>query len=192
MIVKISQWYYSTITSIYLVVEIGGLLMIILIILKELCVPTKATLAQLNSLLLTCPVTQFASLHQVNIIISTIIVHYPLCHLHHHSQYYHHSLYTPQKRAEKLMSEKKFSLAKVDYQCAIDTKGKKKSFLVQKHMIWGRKRGIPLYNIVSIIQREPSTNSWLWVLLCWWSLLLCVLKALLVLEISHASCFLYV
>ena len=104
----------------------------------------------------------------------------------------YHSLYTPQKRAEKLMSEKKFSLAKVDYQCAIDTKGKKKSFLVQKHMIWGRKRGIPLYNIVSIIQREPSTNSWLWVLLCWWSLLLCVLKALLVLEISHASCFLYV
>ena len=115
-----------------------------------------------------------------------------LCHLHHYSQYHHHSLYTPQKRAEKLMSEKKFSLAKVDYQCAIDTKGKKKSFLVQKHMIWGRKRGIPLYNIVSIIQREPSPNSWLWVLLCWWSLLLCILKALMVLEISHASCFLYV
>ena len=118
-----------------MVVEIGGDLMIILTILKELCVPTNATLAQLNSLLLACPISQLASLHQVNISISTIIVHYHLCHLHHYSQYHHHSLYTPQKRAEKLMSEKKFSLAKVDYQCAIDTKGKKKSFLVQKHMI---------------------------------------------------------
>ena len=109
--------------------------MIILTILKELSVPTNATLAQLNSLLLTCPVSQLASLHQVNISISIIIVLYHLCHPHHHSQYHHHRLYTPQKRAEKLMSEKKFSLAKVDYQCAIDTKGKKKSFLVKKHMI---------------------------------------------------------
>ena len=59
-----------------MVVEIGGDLMIILTILKELCVPTNATLAQLNSLLLACPVSQLASLHQVNISISTIIVHF--------------------------------------------------------------------------------------------------------------------
>ena len=69
-------------------------------------VPANASLTQINSLLLDCPVSQITSLHQVIIIIVITI-----------------TVIIWQRRAEKLMSEKRFSEAKVDYQCAIDDKG---------------------------------------------------------------------
>ena len=136
--------------------------MVITSIIQAVAVPATASLDQINSLLLACPLTQITTLHQVHHHCQHQHPHPHHRHLpphsdhhstpgssstssstssssssssawsqsmsrhHHHPQFhfhFHHG-HICQRRAEKLMLEKRFSEAKVDYQCAIETKGR--------------------------------------------------------------------